>query len=140
MTTSIEAVLSDFEAKLSETEKQAAAVLTRLKRLRRLAGQGDVGGIAAQVAQATEVADRLVQGLREAQAGFAYDAEEAFGDGTYVAELRAEADRQGLVLVDRDGRLSAFPLLLKLDAKTPGVRVGRRLQRAIRPAALVRLL
>jgi hypothetical protein len=140
MSTSIEAVLSALEARLSESEKQAAAATSRLKRLRRLAAAGDIGGLVAQLAQAPEAADRLGQTLREARAEFAYDAEAAFADGAYLAELRAEADRQGLVLIERDGRLSAFPLLLKLDAKAPGVKVGRKMQRAIRPAPLVKTL
>ncbi len=52
----------------------------------------------------------------------------------------AEAARQGVTINERDGRLSAFPLVLKLDVKTQSVRVGRKMVRAIRPSALVKSL
>ena len=40
------------------------------------------------------------------------------------------------MLVERDGRITAFPLLLRLEPAVPAVRVGRRLQRQIRPGVL----
>lgn len=140
MTMSLEATLIDLDGWLVEMEKQANAVLGRLKRLRRLAAIGDIGALATQLAQAPDATDRLTQVVRETATSFAYDADAAFSNGTYLQELQVEAGRQGVILIERDGRLSAFPLLLKLDPKVPGVRVGRKMQRGIRPAVLVRTL
>jgi len=140
MPIALEDALADLEHRMVEPEKLANAVLSRLKRARRMAALGDLGGIAAQLDQAPEAGERLVAALRELPGSLAYDVEAAFQQGDYLEELKAEAARQGVILVDRDGRLSAFPLLLKLDAKAAGVRVGRKTQRAIRPSALVKSL
>lgn len=56
--------------------------------------------------------------------------------GAYTAELRAVAAKD-VVIVERDGRLTAFPLLLRLEPKSAAVRIGTRLNRALNPASLV---
>ena len=140
MSAELEPALADLEVRMDEAERLAKNALARLKRARRMAAIGDINGIAAQLEQAPDAADRAAAAFRGLIGSFAYNAGDAFADGTYSAELMAEAKRQGVTIVDRDGRLSAFPLLLKLDAKTPGVRVGRKTVRAIRPSALVKSL
>jgi hypothetical protein len=140
MSAELEPALSEVETKLDEVERQAKSLLTRVKRARRMAAIGDINGIVTQLEQAPEAANRLATAFSSLDGAFAYDADEAFTNGTYVTELKQEAARQGLTLVERDGRLSAFPLILKLDPRTPGVRVGRKMVRAIRPSALVKSL
>lgn len=140
MSTELEPALSEVETRLDEAERQAKSLLTRLKRARRMAAIGDINGVVSQLEQAPDAADRLATAFRSLDGAFIYDAEAAFSDGTYVAELKQEAERQGLTLVERDKRLSAFPLILKLDPRTPGIRVGRKMVRAIRPSALVKSL
>jgi len=140
MPIALEAALAELEHRMIEPEKLANAVLSRLKRARRMAALGDLAGIAAQLDPAPEAGERLLAALRELPGSLSYDVEAAFQQGDYLEELKAEAARQGVILVDRDGRLSAFPLLLKLDAKAQGVCVGRKTQRAIRPSALVKVL
>jgi hypothetical protein len=140
MTTELEPALSELETKLTEAERQANGVLARIKRARRMAAIGDINGVTSQLEQAPEAADRLATAFRSLDGSFTYSAEDAFAGGTYLAELLTEATRQGVTIIERDGRLSAFPLVLRLDAKTPGVRVGRKMVRAIRPSALVKSL
>ena len=140
MTTELEAKLSTLDLAILEAERQANSVLARVKKLRRLAAAGDVAAIPAQLEQAPDAVERLTASLRELAGSFTFDAEAAFTGGDYVAELQAEASRQGVNLVVRDGKLSAFPLLLKLDARLPGVRVGKKMQRAIRPSVLIKAL
>ena len=43
-------------------------------------------------------------------------------------------------LVQRDGRVSVYPLALRLEPRAQGVRIGRRLERRIRPSFLARHL
>lgn len=140
MTTELEPALSELETKLAEAERQANGLLGRLKRARRMAATGDINGVTMQLEQAPDAVDRLVMAFKSLDGSFTYDAEDAFAGGTYLAELMAEAARQGVTIIERDGRLSAFPLVLKLDAKAPGVRVGRKMVRSIRPSALVKSL
>ena len=58
----------------------------------------------------------------------------------YPEELRAAAAAAGISFTERDGRLYAFPLLLKIEPKDMAVRVGKKLERRIRPKQLVALL
>jgi hypothetical protein len=140
MSTELEPALSDLETKMAEAERQANGVLARLKRARKMAAIGDINGVTTQLEQAPDAVDRLATAVRSLDGSFTYDTEDAFASGTYLAELMAEAARQGVTIIERDGRLSAFPLVLKLDAKTQGVRVGRKMVRAIRPSALIKSL
>src|SRR5271166_3028607 len=43
-------------------------------------------------------------------------------------------------MFERNGRLYCFPLLLRIDANQSAVRIGRKIERNIRPSELVRLL
>src|SRR5271166_6826785 len=43
-------------------------------------------------------------------------------------------------MFERNGRLYCFPLLLRIDANQSAVRIGRKIERKIRPSELVRLL
>jgi len=61
---------------------------------------------------------------------------EAFASGAWLDELASAAKAAGVVLVRRDGRVTAYPVALRLDGRAQGVRVGRRLERRIRPSFL----
>jgi len=68
------------------------------------------------------------------------DLPNAFANGSYLAELSDACSKQGITLVKRDGRVTAFPLTLSLDANKFGVRVGRELERRLRPSILAKIL
>jgi hypothetical protein len=134
------AELDRLDAALAVAERQAKAVLSGLRGLRRQAATGVVAGLARKLEQLPAAAEPLTGALRAAAASFSYDAEAAFADGAYLSELQEEAAARGLVLVAREGRITAFPLLLKLEPSIPAVRVGRRIERQIRPSVLTALL
>jgi hypothetical protein len=140
MTTDLEATISDVEPRIDEVARQAKGVIACLTRARAMAAKSDINGIVAELGKAPEAADRLTAALRDLAGSFKFGIEWAFRNGTFVEELKADAKRQGVMLVVRDGRLSAFPLPLKLDIKTPGARVGRRTVKAIRPSILIKSL
>jgi hypothetical protein len=140
MATQLDAELTRLDAALLVAEKQAMAGLAAVRALRRQAAAGIVAGLARRLEQLPATAEPLAEALRAAAGSFAYDAEAAFSSGAYLRELQAEAAAKGLVLVERDGRITAFPLLLKLEPATPAVRVGRKLERQLRPAVLTALL
>ena len=64
----------------------------------------------------------------------------AFASGAFLAELARAAAAAGVTLVQRDGRISAYPLVLRLEPRTQAVRIGRKLERRIRPSFLARHL
>jgi hypothetical protein len=140
MTLQLDDELDRLDAGLATAERHAKAVLAAVRGLRRQAATGTVAGLARRLEQLPAAAEPLAEALRAASAGFAYDAEAAFAGGDYLRELQAAAAARGLVLVARDGRITAFPLLLRLEAGTPAVRVGGRLERQLRPAVLTALL
>ena len=132
--------LATLEGLLGRVERHAKTMLGTVRALRRQAAHGDLVTMEKLFRDAPRQVEQVGAALTEARDGFSYDAEAEFASGTYTAELLAAAREHGLVLVERDGRLTAFPLLLKLEPKAPGVRVGRRLERQIRPSVLVERL
>jgi hypothetical protein len=140
MTITIEGQIAQLDLLLAEGEKQAKAVLKRIQGLRKRAASGELGPIPAaleQIPQQTVILNDLIEATR---AALTYDTAGALADGSYLAELKAEASARNVVLTERDGRLSAFPLMLKLEPRSGAVRVGRKLERQIRPSALIETL
>jgi len=90
---SIETALTALDSALESGERQAAAALAPVRRLRWLCSAGDLAALDTQLAQAPALAERLAETLRGTAEGVAYDAEQACADGSYLAELRAEAAR-----------------------------------------------
>ena len=133
---SLDNVLNAAGTQLDEAEKQVAAVAKALRRLRRAAQEGAVSGLAAAAAAAAQAAAQAAEPLSRAAAALDYDVAAAFESGAWLHELTAAAAAAGLVLVQRDGRITSYPVVLRLDAKAQGVRLGRRLERRIGPAFL----
>lgn len=132
--------LSRLDAALAEAERQALAVVSTVRQLRRQAAIGVLAGLHRRLQQLPAGSQPLAAALTEASRSFDYDAEAAFADGSYLAELQAAAGAKSLVLVEREGRITAFPLLLKLEPSMPAIRVGRKLERQLRPGVLTGLL
>jgi len=136
LTRGLEDTLAALDAHLSDAERQVAALLKATRRLRRAAKEGNVASLPAAVAAAQADAARVGEPLASAAAALGYDVVEAFASGAWLDELAAAARAAGVVLVRRDGRVTAFPVALRLDGRAQGVRIGRRLERRIRPSFL----
>jgi hypothetical protein len=126
--------LDALDAHLAEAEKQAATLLRAVRRLRRAAREGAIASLPAAIVAARADADRNGEPLATAAAALDYDIADAFGSGAWLDELAAAARDAGVVLVRRDGRVTAYPVALRLDARAQGVRIGRKLERRIRPS------
>lgn len=140
MSTQLDDELGRLDAALATAERHAKAALSGVRTLRRQAATGVVAGLPRRLEQLPAAAEPLAEALRTASTSFSYDAEAAFAGGSYLQQLQAAAAAKDLVLVERDGRITAFPLLLKLEPSIPAVRVGRKLERRIRPGVLTGLL
>jgi len=132
----LEDTLAAVEAHLADAERQAAALLKAARRLRRAAREGAVASLPAAIAAARADAVRAGEPFSKAAAALEYDVADAFASGAWLDELAAAAKAAGVVLVRRDGRVTAYPLALRLDGRTQGVRVGRKLEKRIRPSFL----
>lgn len=133
---SLEDMLTTLDGCLSDAEKQAVALLKATKRLRRAASEGSVSALSPAIAAAQAEARKIGAPFEKAAAALDYDVTEAFSSGSWLDELALAAKAAGLVLVRRDGRVTAYPVALRLDAKAQGVRIGRKLEKRIRPAFL----
>jgi len=133
---SLEDILTALDADLADAEKQAAALLKAARRLRRAAREGALASLPAAIAAAQGDAARIGEPFAKAATALDYDVAEAFASGAWLDELAAAAKAAGVVLVRRDGRVTAFPVALRLDGRAQGVRIGRRLEKRIRPSFL----
>ena len=132
----LEDTLAALDTYLSEAERRAAALLKSARRLRRAASEGNVASLPTAIAAAEDDAARIGKPFADAAAALRYDVAEAFASGAWLDELAAAAQAAGVVLVRRDGRVTAYPVALRLDGRAQGVRIGRRLERRIRPSFL----
>ena len=132
----LEDTLAALDTYLSEAERRAAALLKSARRLRRAASEGNVASLPTAIAAAEDDAARIGKPFADAAAALRYDVAEAFASGAWLDELAAAAEAAGVVLVRRDGRVTAYPVALRLDGRAQGVRIGRRLERRIRPSFL----
>jgi hypothetical protein len=130
----LEDTLAALDAHLADAEKQAAALLKTTRHLRRAALEGAMASLPAAIAAAQADADRTREPLAAAAAALDYDVATAFANGAWLDELAAAAETAGVVLVRRDGRVTAYPVVLRLDGRAQGVRIGRKLDKRIRPS------
>ncbi len=140
MSESFEIQVVQLDQALAATEKHAQALLSRVRTLRKRAGAGELAALPALFDQMPAQLDQLTASAQAACGGLIYDTAAALSDGSYLAELQAEARAHGVTLVERDGRLSAFPLLLKLEPRSAGIRIGKALVRRLRPSTVIALL
>jgi len=132
----LEATLTAWEQQLGGLERQAQAVLRAAHRLRKAAQEGAVAGFASAITAVRDDAAKLQEAVGQAANPPAIDVGEKFASGTFLAELAAAAAAANVTLVQRDGRVTAYPVVLRLEPRGPGVRIGRRLERRIRPSFL----
>jgi hypothetical protein len=130
----LEDTLAALDVHLAEAEKQAASLLKAVRRLRRAAREGAVASLPAAIVAAKADTERNGEPLIKAAATLDYDVADAFASGAWLDELAAAANDTGVVLVRRDGRVTAYPVALRLDARAQGVRIGRKLEKRIRPS------
>lgn len=133
---SLEELLAAVDVRLADADRQLAALLKTARRLRRSAGEGTLASLPGLIAAAQADAMRIGETFTEAGAMLDYDVAAAFSDGAWLDELAAAARAQDVVLVRRDGRITAYPVALRLDGRSQGVRIGRKLERRIRPSFL----
>jgi hypothetical protein len=140
-------MVSDFEqhlfaldAKLDEVQKAGKAVVAAIGRSRAAVKVGRVADIArglGTVVQRLDEANAAADGLASS---WTFDASAYLADGRFFDDLKTAAAEKGLALFESDGRIYCFPLLLRVDPKERAVKIGRKLERRVRPSALAALL
>lgn len=139
--------MSDFEesllaldARLEGLQRLGKAVVSAVSRTRAAVKVGratditkGLGAISQRIAEANGAA----QGLA---GGWSFDTSSYLADGRFLDDLKTAAAQEGLSLFEKDGRIYCFPLLLRVDPREISVKVGRTVERRLRPSELARLL
>ncbi len=136
----IDAAFAALEQRLDEADRRAASLHGAIRKGMRAAREGSVAALPEALAQSRRLAVELAATLDEAALLPLPDIAAAFRDGSFAAELKAQAEANGVRLVERDGRISAFPVIVRLEPRAQAVRFGRKLERRVRPSFLARLL
>ena len=139
-TASLEATLDAWETSLARLEQQASQVLRAAKQLRKAAQDGALAGVGVAQGALRQGAAQLMESIARDAEMPAIDIPAAFENGSFLTELSHAAAVAGVTLVQRDGRVTAYPVVLRLEPRTLGVRVGRKLERRLRPSVLAQQL
>ena len=139
--------MSDFEksllaldARLQEIQKRGKAVVSAITRARTAAKLGRVSEIAKglnEIAKQLSDASAAADGLSDS---WQFDSRAYLADGRFLSDLKMATADKDVALYEKDGRIYCFPLVLRIDAQENAVKIGRRLERRIRPNELARLL
>jgi len=136
----LEGTLAAWDEQLAGLERQAAQVLRAAKRLRKAAQEGAVAAFPSAVAELHDNAAKFQATVSQSTTAPDIDLAAAFASGAFLDELSRAATAAGVTLVQRDGRISVYPLALRLEPRTQAVRIGRKLEKRVRPSFLARHL
>ena len=135
-----------FEDGFAASETAADSVLNALNEATRIARQlrkaSQDGNIAA-VRRLSERLDPAVNLIRQEVANaatawpFTAEEERQYLEEGYSSELQAQAEKLGVQMFERDGRLIAHPLMVRVLPGDRAVRVDRRQSSNIRPSKLL---
>ena len=139
--------MSDFEerlltldAELDAVQKLGRAVVAAIGRTRAAVKVGRVADIGRGLGAVSQRLDEANAAAGALASGWAFDTSAYLADGRFSDDLKKAAAEKGLALFENDGRIYCFPLLLRVDSKEFAVKIGRRLERRIRPSELAGLL
>lgn len=141
--TGFERAFDDTERAAESARKSAVNVASQARALMKAAQSGNIAGIKRNQEKLDEALTTLQQEVSNATScwPFTDEAEEKrhLEEG-YDEELRSAATEQGLEVHERDGRLFAYPSIVRILPAERAVRVGRKKVSDIRPSYLANLL
>ena len=130
------------EAALDELDRRVRDLQGRMRRLRAAAKTGDVRQLRDAQAKLGNDRPNMDAAMRAVSDSWPFsDADElTYLRDDYAAELVSVAGKRDVEIFERDGRLLAFPVLLRVDAVARRVRINKRQLATLRPSALVSVL
>jgi hypothetical protein len=137
----LEPALTDLDARLALAARTLGAAQKQLKQAIEASRQGKLRDLPRTLTGVVESSDALAQAALNAQRSWTFDVSGHLESGRYVAELQSQAVAAGLPgVTEVDGALQSFPVIVKVDARDPSLKIGRKLDRAMRPSVLVERL
>ena len=135
-----------FEEGFSAAENAADSVLASLngaasiaRQLRKASQEGNIAAMRRHSERLETVLGRIGQEISNASTAwpFTADEEREYLEEGYNKELRDTAQRKGLQVFERDGRIIAHPSVVRVLPGDRAVRIDRRKSSTIRPSKLV---
>jgi hypothetical protein len=136
----IEAGFAALEQRLADADRRAAVLHAAIRKGLRAAREGTAGALPDALAQSRRQVGEVAAALEQVAGLPVPDIGAGFRDGSFVAELKTQALESGVRLVEREGKISAFPVIVRLEPRAQAVRFGRKLERRVRPSFLAGLL
>jgi hypothetical protein len=132
--------LLNLDARLDAVQRVGKSMLAAIGRARAAVKVGRVADIERSLGAVSQRLDEAKAAAGALTTGLNFDAKSYLADGRFAKDLKEAAGEKGLRLFESDGRIYCFPLLLRVDAGELAVKVGRSLERRIRPRELAGLL
>ena len=129
----LEQSLEAFQSQVETSLDRVNTLAKRLKKLKTAAQAGDLREIAKSVGDAKDLATAAQDQC--AALSFEFDDTGYFPDA-FLAEVVTAAEAKGLKVFAQDGKLYAYPLLVRVKAAERAVQIGKKTERGIRPSAL----
>ena len=111
--TTMEASLTALESTLAEAQKSADALTKALRQIKKSAASGHLGDLEKSLGTIVERAEQAQSAAATLPRAWNFDAKGYLHQG-YVEELKQEAKGQGVTLIEKDGRLYSFPVVLRI--------------------------
>jgi hypothetical protein len=139
---SFEKGFADVERAADGTARAADSLLKAAKQLRRAAQDGDIAAVRRTCERLPGSLEAIRQEVANAQSAwpFASEAEETYLRDAYRAELLEQAEIEQLAFSEVDGRILAFPSIVRVQPADRSLKIDRKRVAAIRPSRIVRLL
>jgi len=132
---SLESALDQLDSKVQRAEAEADALVKAVRRLRAAVAVGNIQQLERQLVELPALAEAAAGATSELDGAWSFDARDYLEQG-YTAELTAAAAAEGVNIFEKDGRLFAFPFLVRVVPSDIAVRIGRAAERGIRPKAI----
>jgi hypothetical protein len=137
----LEVSLADLDERLAVATRALAAAQKHLKQAVEASRQGKLRDLPRALAGVVESSESFAQTALNAQRSWEFDVEGHLESGRYVAELLGSAEAGGLTGArEFDGQLYSFPVIVKVDARDPSLKIGTKRHRAMRPSVIVAAL
>ena len=138
--------MPSFEDGFAAAESAADSVLRALKeadgiakRLRKASQDGNIAAIRRESERLEPVVNLIRQEVSNAATAWPFTPEEErqYLEGEYSSELQTRAEKSGVQMFERDGRLIAHPLMVRVLPGERAVRIDRRQSSSVRPSKLL---
>ena len=135
-----------FEEGFSAAESAADSVLNALteatriaRQLRKASQDGNIAAIKRLNERLETSANVIGQAVSNTSRAWPFSDEEErpYLEQEYSAELRSEAETRGVQMFERDGRLIAHPMMVRVLPGERAVRIDRKQTSSIRPSKVV---